>query len=109
LTKPRAFICENVKALAVLDKWTEVRQKLFSFADRLGYTYKLVILNSSDFGVPQSRERMFLIGFRDVEDILSTQIRVDNLKNSTYSPCESKKFSPNYPIQGGSTEFVNLL
>ncbi len=68
-TKPRAFVCENVKALAVLDKWAEVRQQLFRFVGQLGYTYKLVILNSSDFGVPQSRERMFLIGFRDIEDI----------------------------------------
>ena len=69
LTRPRAFICENVKALAVLDKWAEVRQKLFFVANRLGYTCKLVLLNSSDFGVPQSRERMFLIGFRDFEDV----------------------------------------
>lgn len=66
-TRPQAFICENVKALAVLDKWAEVRQRLFRFASRLGYTYKLVLLNSSDFGIPQSRERMFLIGFRDIE------------------------------------------
>lgn len=69
LTRPRAFVCENVKALAVLDKWEEVRQKLFFVAKQLGYTCKLVLLNSSDFGVPQSRERMFLIGFRDFKDV----------------------------------------
>jgi DNA (cytosine-5)-methyltransferase 1 len=75
LTKPRAFICENVKALATLDKWSEVRQKLFHISSQLGYTYRLVVLNSSDFGVPQSRERMFLIGFRDIKDLsnLKTQ------------------------------------
>jgi DNA (cytosine-5)-methyltransferase 1 len=82
-TKPRAFICENVKALAVLDKWDEVRQKLFSFASRLGYTYKLIILNSSDFGVPQSRERMFLIGFRDVKDISSLEEQFGLYKKSS--------------------------
>lgn len=80
LTKPRAFICENVKALAVLDKWAEIRQKLFRFASQLGYTYKLIILNSSDFGVPQSRERMFLIGFRDIEDISNLEARFDRYK-----------------------------
>jgi DNA (cytosine-5)-methyltransferase 1 len=69
LTKPRAFICENVKALATLEKWSEVRQKLFRISSQLGYTYRLVVLNSSDFGVPQSRERMFLIGFRDIKDV----------------------------------------
>lgn len=79
-TKPRAFICENVKALAVLDKWAEIRQKLFRLASQLGYKYKLVILNSSDFGVPQSRERMFLIGFRDVEDISNLEEQFDLYK-----------------------------
>ncbi|MGL5921689.1 DNA cytosine methyltransferase [Chroococcidiopsis sp.] len=80
LTKPRAFICENVKALAVLDKWFEVRQQLFRCAAQLGYTYKLVILNSSDFGVPQSRERMFLIGFRDVENINNLEVQFEQYK-----------------------------
>ena len=75
IAKPRAFICENVKALAVLDKWTEIRQKLFQIANQLGYHCKLVILNSSDFGVPQSRERMFLIGFRGIEDVNNLEVR----------------------------------
>ncbi|MBD2042864.1 DNA cytosine methyltransferase [Microcoleus sp. FACHB-672] len=80
LTKPQAFICENVKALAVLDKWSEIRKHLFHFASRLGYTYKLVILNSSDFGVPQSRERMFLIGFRDIKDISNLEAQFEPYK-----------------------------
>jgi DNA (cytosine-5)-methyltransferase 1 len=80
LIKPRAFICENVKALAVLDKWAEVRQKLFRFASQLGYTYKLVVLNSSHFGLPQSRERMFLIGFRDVGDISNLEAQFERYK-----------------------------
>jgi len=79
-TKPRAFICENVKALAVLDKWAEIRQNLFRSASQLGYKYKLVVLNSSDFGVPQSRERMFLIGFRDVEDVSNLEAQFDRYK-----------------------------
>lgn len=69
LTRPRAFICENVKALAVLDKWNDIRQQLFQLAQQLGYSYQLVVLNASDFGVPQARERMFLIGFRDIENL----------------------------------------
>jgi DNA (cytosine-5)-methyltransferase 1 len=69
LLRPRAFVCENVKALAVLDKWSEIRQRLFLTASRLGYQYQLVLLNASDYGVPQSRDRMFLIGFRDLTDV----------------------------------------
>jgi DNA (cytosine-5)-methyltransferase 1 len=80
ITKPRAFVCENVKALAVLDKWSEVRQRLFRLANQLGYTYQLVILNSSNFGVPQARERMFLIGFRDIEDLGDLESQFEQYK-----------------------------
>jgi DNA (cytosine-5)-methyltransferase 1 len=79
-TRPRAFICENVKALAVLDKWSEVRQQLFQYARQLGYKYKLIVLNSAAFGVPQSRERMFLIGFRDIEEIDDLETRFEQYK-----------------------------
>lgn len=62
--KPRAFVCENVKALAVLTRWKEVKEALMKEAKDLGYEIALLLLNSSDYGVPQARERMFLIGFR---------------------------------------------
>jgi len=80
LTKPRAFICENVKALAVLDKWSKIRQRLFCLASQLGYSCKLVMLNSSEFGVPQSRERMFLIGFRDIKDVSNLETQFEQYK-----------------------------
>lgn len=92
LVKPRAFICENVKALAVLNKWVEVRQKLFRIASQLGYKYKLVLLNASDFGVPQSRERMFLIGFRDIADISNLEAWFDRYKK--LSPTVKDVISP---------------
>jgi DNA (cytosine-5)-methyltransferase 1 len=69
LTRPKAFVCENVKALATLDKWSEVRQRLFYLVDKLGYSCKLVVLNAADFGVAQARERMFLIGFQKMEGL----------------------------------------
>lgn len=63
---PRAFICENVKALAVLSKWQAVRQEMI---DRTAPKYEtaMIVLNSSSFGVPQSRERMFFVGLRRSE------------------------------------------
>lgn len=69
IIRPKAFVCENVKALGVLKKWFAVRERLYHQAHRLGYAFKLVVLNAADFGVPQSRERMFLIGVRDIETI----------------------------------------
>ncbi len=63
---PRAFVMENVKALGVLEKWSLVREKLFKRAYDLGYKYnQIVVLNATEYGVPQKRERMFFIGFKD--------------------------------------------
>ncbi|OYU51833.1 MAG: DNA (cytosine-5-)-methyltransferase [Alphaproteobacteria bacterium PA1] len=63
LLGPKAFVCENVKALATLKKWRGVRDELLTRAKR-GYRVAVVVLNASEFGVPQLRERMFLIGLR---------------------------------------------
>lgn len=62
--KPRAFICENVKALAVLGKWRETRRSLLEAANT-HYRAALIVLNASDYGVSQNRERMFIVGVRN--------------------------------------------
>lgn len=61
--KPRAFICENVKALAVLSKWEDTRLALMKRASK-DYLACLVVVNASHFGVPQNRDRMFILGIR---------------------------------------------
>lgn len=63
--QPRAFIMENVKALAVSRRWHVLRNRLFQEAIELGYRTQLILLNASHFDVPQARERMFLLGVRD--------------------------------------------
>jgi len=63
LLKPKAFVMENVKALGKLSKFQPVRDELFERMQKLGYSVSLVILNAKDYGVPQSRERTFIIGF----------------------------------------------
>lgn len=63
-TLPKAFVLENVKALATLEKFVRVREEMVRRAERIGYSVSFRVLNSKDFGVPQSRERMFMIGFR---------------------------------------------
>lgn len=62
--RPKAFVMENVKSLASLSKFAGIRSELESRWEKSGYIVQIHILNARDFGVPQSRERVFFIGFR---------------------------------------------
>lgn len=64
LVRPRAFIMENVKALGLLEKWRPIREKLLKELRELGYSVNFMILNASDFNVPQARERIFVVGIK---------------------------------------------
>lgn len=61
--KPKAFILENVKNLSTHDKGRTLSVMLDSLG-RLGYTVNYKVLNAKDFGVPQNRERVILVGNR---------------------------------------------
>lgn len=63
--RPRAFVLENVKALATLAKFRPIRERLLREARQAGYDVDLFIVRASDFGVPQARERMLIVGFKD--------------------------------------------
>lgn len=63
--QPRGFVMENVKALAENQKWQPLMGALRQRYLAMGYTTKLIVLNAAHFGVPQARERMFLIGLRE--------------------------------------------
>jgi DNA (cytosine-5)-methyltransferase 1 len=62
--EPRAFCMENVKALARAERWSSVRDALMQRGRELEYSVELIVLSAADYGVPQSRERMFLIGMQ---------------------------------------------
>lgn len=59
--KPPLLFLENVKGLLSHDKGRTFRT-ILSTLDELGYDAEWQILNSKDFGVPQNRERVFIIG-----------------------------------------------
>ena len=65
--QPKAFVMENVKALAKNRRWAGTILDIRKKAEEIGYKTYLDVLNSADYGVAQTRERMFLIGFRDHE------------------------------------------
>jgi DNA (cytosine-5)-methyltransferase 1 len=62
-TQPKIFIFENVSNIKTHDKGNTWKVILKTF-DKLNYYYKFEILNAKDFGIPQSRKRMFVIGFK---------------------------------------------
>ncbi len=62
--KPKVIFCENVKGLVIHDKGNTFRVIRQAFRD-IGYQVFWKILNSKDFGVPQNRERIYIVAFRD--------------------------------------------
>lgn len=67
--QPRAFVMENVKALAANPRWSGLRERLQARAQTLGYKVETFVLNAADYDVPQARERMFMIGVRGAHPI----------------------------------------
>lgn len=82
VNKPRYFIFENVKGLLSDDngktfqEWVNLLggksvngdSVLFPYPDSVPYHLYWKVLNAKDYGVPQNRERVFLIGVRDDKD-----------------------------------------
>ena len=61
ILKPRILFLENVKGLLNHDKGRTF-ETILQTLDELGYDVEWQVLNSKDFGVPQNRERVFIIG-----------------------------------------------
>jgi len=61
--KPKVIFCENVKGLTIHDKGRTF--EIIKGALELNYTVHDKVLNSRDFGVPQNRERIYIVAFRN--------------------------------------------
>lgn len=79
LHKPKVIFCENVKGLTIHDKGRTF-DIIKGTLDEIGYTVYESILNSRDFGVPQNRERIYIVAFR--KDIDSTAFEFPNPTDS---------------------------
>ena len=60
---PKVFIYENVKAILSNDGG-ETWKTMTEIFGQLGYDWSYEILNAKDYGIPQNRERVFVVGFR---------------------------------------------
>lgn len=65
--RPRWFVLENVRNLVHFQRGTVFESILRALHDLPGYTTSHAVLNTKDFGVPQSRNRVYIVGVRDSE------------------------------------------
>lgn len=82
--QPKYFICENVKGLLSADKGKTFPLIVQELAGA-GYVVKHQVINAADFGVPQKRFRVFIVGVRndiDAEYVFPKPI----VKSDEYTP-----------------------
>lgn len=61
--QPEYFILENVKQLVGHNQGTTLKS-ILEILDQLGYLVQYKVLNALSFGLPQKRERIFIVGYR---------------------------------------------
>ncbi|VVB67030.1 Modification methylase MthTI [Candidatus Norongarragalina meridionalis] len=67
--RPKAFLLENVKNLEGHEHGNTIKVILRALRAELDYNVSYAVLNAKDYGVPQNRERIYIVGFRkDVFD-----------------------------------------
>ncbi|MBQ6062583.1 MAG: DNA (cytosine-5-)-methyltransferase [Prevotella sp.] len=77
---PRFVLLENVKQLVTHDKG-QTFQVIVERLSKLGYHVKWQVLNALDFGLPQKRERVIIVGFFNKADYMGFQF---NFSKQTY-------------------------
>jgi DNA (cytosine-5)-methyltransferase 1 len=106
--KPKAIFLENVKGLRNHDKGKTLATILNVLRNDLGYYVpEPEIINAKEFGVPQNRERIYIVGFRSDLGISSFQYPKPLNKKVTFAKVKEKKVVPTrYYL---STQYVQTL
>ena len=66
--QPKVFVAENVKGILSLGKGEIIKAIIQDFSDA-GYSVEYKLLNAADYGVPQTRQRVIIVGIRKDLDI----------------------------------------
>jgi DNA (cytosine-5)-methyltransferase 1 len=106
--QPKAIFLENVKGLFNHDKGKTLKTILNVLREDLGYYVPdPQVLNAKDFGVPQNRERIFIVGFRGDLGIDSFEYPKPTNKNATFGDVkEENPVSVKYYL---SNTYLNTL
>jgi DNA (cytosine-5)-methyltransferase 1 len=78
--RPRAIVLENVKQLRGHDQGRTL-STILNILDELGYWVDYRVLNALDFGLPQKRERILIVGFLDDSHKHFSWPHVDRFRN----------------------------
>lgn len=115
--KPKFFVAENVAGI-LHDRNKDAFNSILKGFKELGYSVKYKLLNAKDYGVPQDRERVFVVGFLNDIDFefpkpnknhITLKDAIDDLKD-TAKPCNQNKlddFNHEYYTAGFSTIFMS--
>ena len=85
--QPKFFICENVKGLMTLQGGAIINKILGEFSS-MGYHVKYKLIKAVEFGVPQRRERVIIVGIRNDIDVTYVYPRPTHNENN-YVPLKS--------------------
>ena len=109
--KPKFFLAENVKGM-MSSRHSEAVKNIVSQFEEAGYDVFIHLLNASDYGVPQDRQRVFYVGFRKdlkvefippkpYENKLTFKDAIWDLKDSAIPGLEKNK------TNGDNCKFLN--
>ena len=104
--KPKVIFCENVKGLTIHDKGRTFKVIKNAF-EQIGYDVYDKVLNSKDFGVPQNRERIYIVAFRKDIDSSDFEFPVGHNSDTTIRDImEDQEVSVKYYL---STTYIDTL
>ena len=111
--QPKYFLFENVKGLMSHDKGNTIKVILKAF-DEVGYDLDFEIFNSKYYGVPQNRERIYIVGVRkDLSDKPFKQVAVGKKKMDllkAWATCEVSYKQIHPPLQTEvTTRLIDVL
>ena len=86
--QPKCFIAENVKGILTANKRSAFPLILKEFEES-GYDVQYQILNSADYGVPQKRERVIIVGFRKDLNITFSFPKAEIEDETKYTPLKT--------------------
>lgn len=83
--QPYVFVMENVEALAKNKRWTGTLAAIIDMADNAGYDVTINTVDAADYGTPQHRRRMIMVGTSRRQGIEKSSEMISRLRPADYT------------------------